>query len=66
MFYTERVRAPDQPSRNKITALTKLTQLPNVTLEVSTSKISNKVASTFKDMKHCCIFELEADKPIIK
>jgi hypothetical protein len=54
-FYTGRIRATDQPSRNQITPLTKLTRLPNVTVEVSTSKISNKVASTFKDKKHCFI-----------
>jgi len=59
MFYTCRLRAPDQPSRNQITPLTKLTRLPNVTVEVSTSNISNKVASTFKDMKHCFISEEE-------
>lgn len=59
MFYTDRVGAPDQPSSNQITPLTQLTRLPNMAVEVSTSKISNKVASTFKGMKHCFISKKE-------
>jgi len=59
MFYSSRIRAPDQPSRNQITPRAKLTRPPNVTVEVLTTNISNKVASPFKDKQHCFISEEE-------
>jgi hypothetical protein len=59
MFYTSRIRAPDRLARNQITPLTKLTRLPNVTVKVSNGKLSNKGASSLKNMQHCFISEVE-------